>query len=185
MHVYDVDEFKALWLSLRADSHMLLEKILTLPKDQVHVFEEKVYMSVVGEASTDITPYHMKIYRELLCHIRSAHPDLVQELVQDFNATLPKLIKSFTSHISAFLHAEEEVKEFGTESQCLFHKELRPQLMALAADVDLNLPSCPTCNTKEYMTIVPIQTRSADEAATLFPKCMKCQKLLTDKPLNC
>jgi DNA-directed RNA polymerase subunit M/transcription elongation factor TFIIS len=185
MHVYEVDDFKALWLSLRADSHMILEKVLKLPKDQVHVFEEKVYMSVVGEANINITPYHMTMYRELLCHIRSAHPDLVHGLVKDFNATLPKLIKSFTSHISVFLHAKEEVKEFGTESQRLFHKELRPQLMALAANIESNLPSCPTCNTNEYMTIVPIQTRSADEAATLFPKCMKCQKLLTDKPLNC
>lgn len=52
--------------------------------------------------------------------------------------------------------------------------------MALAADTEIDLPPCPNCQTKEYMTLVGIQTRSGDEAETLFPKCMKCNLLMKD-----
>ncbi len=185
MHVYEVEETKALWLALRADAHQVLGKVLGVNAQQVSELEKRVYYYSIVPQETCITPYHMVLYKELLSQIRLAHPDLRKGLVDDFKTNMPKLIKSYTSHISVLLHdANEEVKEYETESKRLFYTEVRPKLMALAANTTNDLPSCPTCKTNEFMSTIEIQTRSGDEAATVYAKCMKCQNILTDTPLN-
>lgn len=184
MHVYEVEETKALWLALRADAHQVLTNAMGIPRDKVSELEEKVYRSVVCLCES-ITPYHMKVYKELLCQIRLSHPDMQKGLVEDFKTNMPKLVKSYTSHISVFLHAKnEETKEYDSESKKLFYNEVRPRLLALSAGTKNELPECPTCRTNEFMGTIEIQTRSGDEAATIFPKCMKCQKILRDHILN-
>jgi DNA-directed RNA polymerase subunit M/transcription elongation factor TFIIS len=184
MHVYEVEETKALWLALRADAHHVLTKTLDIPSNKVSELEHKVYYSVVGTGETT-TLYHIKVYKEILSQIRLAHPDMQKGLVEDFKTNMPKLVKSYTSHISVFLHANnEEVKEYESDSKKLFYNEVRPRLLALSAETKNELPECPICKTNEFMGTIEIQTRSGDEAATIFPKCMKCQKILRDHILN-
>ena len=184
MHVYEVEETKALWLALRADAHQVLSKTLDIPSTKVSEFEHKVYCSVVGICKS-ITPYHMKVYKELLSQIRLSHPEMQKGLVEDFKTNMPKLVKSYTSHISVFLHSKnKKVQEYESESKKLFYNEVRPKLMVLSAETKNELPECPTCRTNEFMGTIEIQTRSGDEAATIFPKCMKCQKILRDHILN-
>jgi DNA-directed RNA polymerase subunit M/transcription elongation factor TFIIS len=187
MHVHEVEDGKALWLALRADAHNVLNvlsKTLGVPAPKVHELERRVYCSVIGNCE-NVTHYHMEVYRELLSQIRLAHPDMQKSLVEDFNTNMPKLVKLYTSHISVFLHAKsEEVQTYDSESKKLFYTVVRPKLMALGADTKNELPPCPTCRTNEFMGTIAIQTRSGDEAATLFPKCMKCQKIQTDHALN-
>ena len=190
MHVYEVEETKAFWLALRADAHQVLARALDAPAPEVTELERNVYHSAVGTVGVggegeNITPYHMEVYKELLSQIRLAHPDTRKGLIEDFKTNMPMLVKSYTSHISVFIHAKNaEVKEYESESKRIFYKEVRPKLMSLSAQTENELPSCPTCKTNEFMGTIGIQTRSADEAATLFPKCMKCQKILKDHVLN-
>jgi DNA-directed RNA polymerase subunit M/transcription elongation factor TFIIS len=178
MHVHLVDEEKALWLALRADANKVLQSVLHISCDQATLFEHQVFGSVVG--SEDVTIYHMNMYREVMCHMCQACDQMRTSLVQDFQTTLPAFTRSFTAHISDTLVVAEEETTYTTPSKQLFHEVVRPQLMALQADTEEDLPECPTCHTNKYMSVIQVQTRSADEAATNFPKCTNCQKILTD-----
>lgn len=124
------------------------------------------------------------MYKEIMSQIRLSNPKMQTALVSDFKESFPTLVRAYTSHISAFLDVQTEMTEYETPSKKLFYTELRQKLMALSAQVENELPECPKCKTNEFMGTIAVQTRSADEAATLFPKCMKCQTVLRDCPLN-
>lgn len=185
MHVFEVDDTKALWLALRADAHQVLEHIFPeTSKKLVSRLEQNVYNHLVG-GGVCFTQYHMQLYKEFLSRIRLASPDIQHKLIHDFETNLPILIKSYTSHISVFLHAtQNKVEKYESKSKKLFYEVVRPRLMSLSADTKNELPACPTCKTNEFMGTIEIQTRSGDEAATVYAKCMKCQKILRDHVLN-
>lgn len=184
MYVYEVDKKKAIWLAMRADAHDILKRQLNIDKNVVRRVEEQLYTWVVQEDM--LTSYHMVMYKELMGYIIMAPTNLKNTLVTHFYETMPQIIKSFTSHISQFhQHTLPTVSnKYPSESKQLFYEVVRPKLMAMATTTKNDLPPCTACKTNEYMTLIAVQTRSGDEAATIFPKCMKCQKILTDSPLN-
>lgn len=184
MYVYEVDTTKALWLALRADAHDILKRQLNIDHDLVRQTEEQLYACVVQKDT--LTSYHMIMYKELIRYIIMAPANMKDAMVRNFQQTMPQLIESFTSHVSQFHQHTLPVSsnDYPSESKRLFYEVIRPKLMALAATTTNDLPACSACKTNEYMTLIAVQTRSGDEAATIFPKCMKCQKILTDSPLN-
>ena len=179
MNVYEIDESKALWLALRADTHMVLTKHLNTDVSRVRQLEEQLFTSVVQDDT--ITQYHVQMYRELVSSIVMAPRDLQQSLLENYKENVDRLMFSNKNSIPAILSKDPD-NTYETDSQRLFHEVVRPKLMALSANTTIDLPACPTCQTNEYMGVVGIQTRSGDEAETLFPKCMKCNLLLKDHP---
>lgn len=179
MNVYEVDDAKALWLALRADTHMVLTKYLNVEVSCVRQLEEQLFASIVQ--NDPITHYHMQVYRELVSSIVMAPHDSKQSLMENYKENIVRLMLSSKSSVQP-RHSNEFDNTYETDSQRLFHEVVRPKLMALAANTTIDLPACPTCQTNEYMAVVGIQTRSGDEAETLFPKCMKCNLLLRDHP---
>ena len=184
MFVYEVDNTKALWLALRADAHDILQRQLNIDQNAVRQTEEQLYACVVQKDT--LTGYHMIMYKELMRYIIMAPTNIKKAMVSNFQETMPQLIESFTSHISQFHQhmTPTSSNDYPSESKRLFYEVIRPKLMALSATTKNDLPACTTCKTNEFMTLIAVQTRSGDEAATIFPKCMKCQKILTDSPLN-
>ena len=179
MNVYELEESKAFWLALRADVHMVLGKYLNADASRVRLLEEELFASVVQD--DPITHYHMQVYRELMSGIIMAPRDLKQSILENYKENVGHLMKSLNRPVQV-TQSMESKNTYETESQRLFHEVARPKLMALAANTTIDLPACPTCQTNEYMAVVGIQTRSGDEAETLFPKCMKCNLLLRDHP---
>lgn len=179
MHVFEVDAQQALWLALRADARDILSKELVgLDAGKVGVFEQKVYDSIVQ--AQVVTAYHMRIYREFMAELCQAPLSMKQALLTDFDGKLKTFVKHCTSHISAFSKEAPAEAPHTTASQTLFRDVVRPQLLALEANVQSELPMCPKCKTKKYMSVIQIQTRSGDEGATQFPKCTNCNLIMTD-----
>ena len=178
MTVFEVDETKALWLALRADAHVVLARHLQVDQTHVRSLEEKLFRSIVQD--DNITPYHMKIYREIVSTIIMAPLHFKKSILENFKESISHLYKKKDTLFVCKQMTTNTQPNSDTKSQRLFHQIVRPKLMALAADTKIDLPACPNCQTKEYMTLVGIQTRSGDEAETLFPKCMKCKLLMKD-----
>ena len=176
MHVFEVDEKKAAWLALRADAHVVLNSHFDGSQKDTTNTEQLLYTMVTQNDT--ITDYHMQIYKELLCLIISCNKSINLNFDQDMLSFFQSLNQQHK------MESMFESKEYETPSQKLFYTKVRPQLMALAANTQMNLPACPKCNTKEFMSIIGIQTRSGDEAETLFPQCTKCKTLLKDHALN-
>tara|TARA_B100000683_G_scaffold217564_1_gene213606 strand:- start:78 stop:620 length:543 start_codon:yes stop_codon:yes gene_type:complete len=180
MHVFEIDDNKALWLALRAEANDILKLHFGYNDQQTKKIERSVYNMVVSNTNNDdITNYHFQIYKEILASVISFSPTTTMNFNQSLIACFESLKCTYQT-----TPQQSSTKQYENASQKLFYTKVRPQLMALAANSQINLPICPNCSTKEFMCIVGIQTRSGDEAETLFPQCTKCKTLLKDHALN-
>lgn len=187
MFVFPVGDIKSLWLGLRADARRVLEHVVGAATSQK--LEQCIHETVLGKIKHR-TMYHCALYQEMLSHARRTDPRFLTQLALNFNDLLPQWLKSRMSHISqdaAHFNnpSNQPIYQKQNNSKDLFFKELRPLLMSLATTFDRSqFPMCPTCNTKEFMVPRGEQTRSGDEAETLFPYCIKCHTLFKDCVLN-
>lgn len=181
MHVFEIDNNKALWLALRAEANDILKLHFGYNDQQPKNIERSLYNMVVSNTNNNnITNYHFQIYKEMLVTVISISPTTT---TMNFNQSLVACFESLKCTYQT-TPQQSSTKQYENASQKLFYTKVRPQLMALAANTQMDLPVCPKCNTKEFMSIIGIQTRSGDEAETLFPQCTKCKTLLKDHALN-
>lgn len=169
-----LNEQRVQHLGLRYDAVTVLQ---TVCKDAKKL-EQQIYASIV----TKITPYQTVLYKEVLANILTAPPDLRAKLIQDYTKTQPEFIRScLQQNKRKRVEEQQPVKKCKVESdsRVIFTTKVLPELQKMMAKVKSDLPDCPNCKTKEFMVETPIQTRSGDEAATVFPQCTKCKEIVT------
>lgn len=181
MPVLKLDDAAARWLALRQDAVTSIHELTsTFKLDEVQAFEQRLFVSLVGGEDVP-TMYYQNLYKEVTYHVLKLPPETRIKLVLDFNQNIRSVHDLMCLHISH--RAPEKVvlheKRGREDPREVEFEVLRKKLKELEAKQVSELPMCPKCKTKEYMTQITRQDRSGDESASVYPMCMKCETVLS------
>lgn len=147
------------------------------PEKQDRDIAVRLLTNVIGdrENCTQIaSAIEQSVFQDFYYSNRALYASKISSLVSDLNRNADNLLEQFEPHMLHLLTAEKravgtELEKKRNHQRTLYEQTLQPA----AKRTDEGLFECPKCHTKNTHHTEK-QTRSADEAATIFIHCFDC-----------